>query len=93
MEEKQLTTKKSENLIIENRERLTASGILDVEAFSTEKIVLLTQSGTLTITGKNMRIKKLNSESKDTIIEGKIDGSVYTDGKTERESFLKRVLK
>lgn len=93
MEEKQVSTKKRENLIIENRERLTASGICDVEAFTTEKIVLLTQSGTLTVTGKNMRIKKLNSESMDAIIEGKIDGSVYTDGKTEKESFLKRVLK
>ncbi len=93
MEEKQGTVKKNENLIIENRERLTASGVCDVEAFSTEKIVLLTQSGTLTITGKNMRIKKLNSESKDAIVEGKIDGSVYADGKMEKESFLKRVLK
>lgn len=93
MEEKQITTKKRENLIIENRERLTASGICDVEAFTTEKIVLLTQSGTLTVTGKNMRIKKLNSESMDAIIEGKIDGSLYADGKQERESFLKRVLK
>ena len=93
MEEKQVSTKKRENLIIENRERLTASGICDVEAFTTEKIVLLTQSGTLTVTGKNMRIKKLNSESMDAIIEGKIDGSVYADGKAEKESFLKRVLK
>lgn len=93
MEEKQSTQKKNENLIIENRERLTASGILDVEAFSTDKIIFLTQSGSLTITGKELRIKKLNSESKDAIVEGKIDGSVYLDGKMEKESFLKRVLK
>ena len=93
MEEKQNLTKRNGNLIIENREKLTVSGIVDVENFSADKIILLTESGSLTITGKDMHIKKLNSESKDAVVEGKIDGCVYSDAKHTNESFFKRVLK
>ena len=93
MEEKQSLAKKNGNLIIENRQKLTVTAIYDVESFSGEKIVLLTEDGTLTVTGKDMHIKKLSAESKDAVIEGKIDGCVYSDGKRSNESFFKRVLK
>lgn len=93
MEEKQSLVKKNGNLIIENRQKLTVTAIFDVESFSGTKIVLLTEDGTLTVTGKDMHIKKLSAESKDAVIEGKIDGCIYADGKHNNESFFKRVLK
>ena len=92
-ENRQFGTKKSGNLILENRQKLSVSGICDVESFSTDKIMLLTDSGTLTISGSDMRVKKLSAESGEAIIEGEISGCVYKDGQIEKESFLKRVLK
>ena len=40
-----------------------------------------------------MKIKKLSTENGDIFIEGEINGCVYTKGKGDKESFLKRVLK
>lgn len=89
----EIANKKTGNIIIENRQKLTAGGIRDVESFSPERIVLLTDSHLLTVTGNNMKVKKLSTESGDIFIEGEINGCVYSHGKGDRESFLRRVLK
>ena len=85
--------RKNGNIIIENRQKLTASGVRDVESFSPEKIVLLTENALLTVTGNDMKVKKLSTESGDIFIEGEIGGCVYQKGRGEKEGFLKRVLK
>lgn len=85
--------KKAGNLILENRQKLTAGGIRDVESFSPEKIVLLTSEHLLTVTGSDLKVKKLSTESGEIFIEGEINGCVYTPGRGERESFLRKVLK
>ena len=75
-----IQNKKYGNLILENRQKLTVSGINDVESFDGDKIVLLTNDGTLTITGQNMKVKKLSSESGEATVEGEIDGLSYLRG-------------
>ena len=80
-------------LTLDSRSRLTLTGVTEVESFDEEKIILITHEGYLTVSGNGMRIKKLSSENGDAVVEGQINGCVYTDGKKEKESFLKRVLK
>ena len=87
------TNKKTGNIIIENRAKLTAGGVKDVESFSPEKIVLVGDSHLLTISGRGMKVKKLSTESGEIFIEGEINGCVYSQGRDERESFIRRVLK
>ena len=87
------TSKKTGNIIIENRAKMTAGGIRDVESFSTERIVLITDSHLLTVTGKGMKVKKLSTETGEIFIEGEISGCVYSEGRGIKEGFLKRVLK
>ncbi len=89
MQEK--TNRKNENLILENRKRLTITGISDVESFTTEKIVFITESGLLSVTGRELKVKKLSAENGDAIVDGQINGCVYSEG--NKEGFLKRVLK
>lgn len=89
----ELSTAKNGNVIIENRKKFTASGVKDVESFSPEKIVLETESAILTVTGSDMKVKKLSVETGDVFIEGQINGCVYSRGRTDKEGFLKRVLK
>ena len=89
----EITNKKAGNIIIENRAKITAGGVRDVESFSPDKIILITDAHLLTITGRGMKVKKLSTETGEIFIEGEINGCVYTEGKGERESFLKRVLK
>ena len=87
------TSKKTGNIIIENCAKMTAGGIRDVESFSTERIVLITDSHLLTVTGKGMKVKKLSTETGEIFIEGEISGCVYSEGRGNKEGFLKRVLK
>ena len=89
----EISLAKNGNIIIENRKKLTASGVKDVESFSPEKIVLETENATLTVSGAEMKVKKLSVETGDIFIEGQINGCVYSKGKTSGEGFLKRVLK
>lgn len=87
------TNRKIGNIIIENREKLTAGGVKDVESFTPEKIVIITESALLTVTGSAMKVKKLSTQNGEIYIEGEIAGCVYSSEKGEKESFLRRILK
>lgn len=89
----EISSAKNGNIIIENRKKLTASGVKDVESFSAEKIVLATENASLTVTGDNLKVKSLSTQNGDIYIEGDIGGCIYSRERGEKESFLKRVLK
>ena len=50
----------SHQLTLEGRERLTVSGVEDVERFDENTIVMSTTAGTLVISGENLHIGKLS---------------------------------
>ena len=71
--------KSAHNLILENREKLSLSGVLDVESFDEESIILHTDMGILIIKGDELHINKLNIDSSEIIIEGSINSCNYAD--------------
>lgn len=82
MEEKRtLKTVKSEvihNVILENRKKLSVSGVDDVESFNDEEIVLHTEEqGVLVLKGSDLHINKLNVDSGDVSITGEINSMEY----------------
>ncbi len=84
------------NLILENRKKLTLSGIEDVDCFDEESITLFTDEGTLTIKGSELHINKLSVETGEVAIEGQVDSLVYSDaagGKSKGMSFLARMFR
>lgn len=66
-------------VVIEDRARLTVSGVDDVESFDDEKVIISTDMGTMTVLGGDFRINKLNVDEGQIIIEGEIDEIQYTD--------------
>lgn len=83
------------NLILESRKKLTLSGIEDVDSFDEESIVLLTDTGTLSIRGEGLHINKLSVETGEVSIEGHVDSLVYSDGRggKEKGGFLARLFR
>lgn len=82
------------NLILENRKKLSVSGVNDVESFDEESIVLYTDMGTLTIKGSELHIQKLSVESGETVIEGRVDSCVYSEsGSRKGGGFLAKLFK
>lgn len=66
-------TKKSNNLfqniILENREKLNITGVLDVLSFDDEMIIIETELGLLTIKGEKLKISKLSLDTSDFSVE------------------------
>ena len=57
-ERKTVNTGVIQNLILENRGKLSISGVLDVLSFDDQVVIVETELGLLTIKGENLRINK-----------------------------------
>lgn len=69
------------SLILEGRERLSMSGVEDVESFDEESIVALTTRGTLVIHGSGLHIERLSLDVGELAVDGTVDSLEYLDTK------------
>lgn len=74
-----------QNIVLESRKKLSISGVIDVFSFDDQIVILETGLGMLTIKGEDLRINKLNIDTTEVIIEGKVDSLAYTE-KTDRKA-------
>ena len=86
---------KKNNLSLENRKRLTLTGVIEVINFDDETILLSTSLGKLTIKGEGLKVDKLDVKNGDVIIKGAISSLVYSNKgmKKNKENILKRIFK
>ena len=75
-----------QNLLLENREKLTISGVLDVLSFDDQIVILETELGLLTVKGENLRINKLSLDTADVIVDGEIYNLGYSEKNLEKKS-------
>ena len=75
-----------QNIILENREKITISGVLDVLSFDDQIVILETELGLLNIKGENLKINKLSIDTGDVIVEGDIINLGYSEKDIERKS-------
>ena len=75
-----------QNIVLENREKLSITGVNDVLSFDDQIVILETQLGLLTIKGENLRINKLSIDSEEVTIEGEIYNLSYSEKEIERKS-------
>ncbi|MCL2109025.1 MAG: sporulation protein YabP [Oscillospiraceae bacterium] len=71
--------KKSHNFILENRSKLILSGVIDVGSFNETEVVVYTSLGELRLKGKELQMNKVNVESGDMEITGRIEAAAYSD--------------
>ena len=58
-----------QNLILENRNKLSVSGVKDVLSFDDQVAITETELGLLTVKGENLRINKLSIDTSEIIVE------------------------
>ena len=75
-----------QNLILENREKLSISGVLDVLSFDDQIVILETELGLLTIKGENIRINKLSLDTAEVIVDGEIYSMSYSEKSIEKKN-------
>ena len=94
-ERKSMNTNIVQNLMLENRNRLNISGVLDVLSFDDQIIIVETELGMLTVKGDNLRINKLSIDTSEVIVEGEIMSLAYSNKDLDKknESFLGKIFK
>ncbi len=80
------------NIIIEDRKKLTLSGVKDVTSFDDETLLLETALGRLTVKGAGLHIVNFDTASGDLFAEGKIYAAVYTS-EERNGGFFSRVFR
>lgn len=74
------------------RERLTVSGVEDVERFDENGIVMSTSAGVLVVTGEDLHIGKLSLDGGELHVDGRIDSVTYEDEGQGRGGFFSRLF-
>lgn len=84
-----------QNLILENREKLSVSGVNDVLSFDDQVVMVDTELGLLTVKGENIRINKLSLDTAEVIIEGNISSLLYSQKSQEKNAgtILSKIFK
>ena len=86
-----------QNLILENREKLTITGVVDVLSFDDQIVIVETQGfGLLTIKGEDLRINKLSLDTSEVIVDGEISSLTYSQKVPEKNggtSLLSKIFK
>ena len=85
-ERKQMSSNTIQNVILENREKLTISGVLDVLSFDDQIVIVETELGLLTVKGENLRINKLSLDTTEVIVEGTIFNLSYSEKNLDKKS-------
>ena len=77
-----------QNIILENRNKLTVSGVKDVLSFDDQVVMIATDLGLLTVKGEDLKINKLNIDTSEVKVEGKINNLSYSENTLKSEGGL-----
>ena len=80
------------NIILEGREKLSISGVLDVQSFDEEQVLLETVRGMVVVRGQGLHVERLQLEAGELIVEGEIGLIEYDDSVQPRGSWFKRLF-
>lgn len=78
-EDRTRTPVRPHNVTMEERKRLSVTGVEEVESFDDGQVVMLTSGGTLIVKGSELNISKLNLDSGDVSIQGLVTELCYEE--------------
>ena len=80
---------KNHTVMLDNRQKLVLTGAEDVNGFNEETVSVQTSNGLLIIKGEKLHIDKLNLETGDVTIDGKINAMQYLHSGNTRSRLSK----
>ena len=94
-DEKKPRSASRHSLIIDRREKITVTGMLDVISFDEETVIGETELGIIVVRGNNLHVNKINLENGELSVDGEIGGITYEDsaGYGKGKSLLGRLFK
>ncbi len=80
---------KPHNLMMNNCEKMSLSGVFDVESFDDRCVICYTDFGKLVIRGNALRVDNMNVDTGDMEITGRVLSLCYVDEKPSKSVFSK----
>lgn len=79
------------SLVLDERERLSVTGVEDVASFDEASVIARTSRGLLIIRGEGLHIERLSLDAGELVVEGEVSALEYAE---ERQSggFLRRMF-
>lgn len=84
---------RTHNIHIDNRARMSITGVSDVESFHEQEIILETETGNLRIEGEGLHLTKLNLDDGQVVVEGLIIALEYEAPAPERQGLFSRMFR
>ncbi len=81
------------NIVVQERTKVSITGVYDVESFDEHEVLMETSGGALIISGEELHVERLNLENNEILLEGNILSIIYSDEIKPRGSFLSRLFK
>lgn len=78
-------------LVLDERSRLSVTGVTDVLSFDEGAVLLRTEMGLLTVQGRELRLKTLSPEGGLISVEGNVASVVYEESR-QKGGWLSRLL-
>lgn len=83
---------KSHLLTMEDRNRLSMTGAVNVDNFEETNMSIETVMGELFLKGSKMHIIKFDTQAGELVIEGDFDSMEYTDNSGRKGGFLSKLF-
>ena len=83
---------RSHSIHLDDRARMSVTGVLDVQSFDEQDIDLLTEAGPLLIEGEGLHITKLSLEEGLVQLEGDVVSMEYQQAEAPRRGLFGRIL-
>ncbi|MCC8168877.1 MAG: sporulation protein YabP [Oscillospiraceae bacterium] len=83
IEQKKQNQLREHSLVMDNRRKISLTGVDEVESFSESAVTLKTCMGGLIIKGKSLTINKLNTDTGELDVNGEVSSIQYTAKKSE----------
>ena len=81
------------NVIMEERHHLSVSGVMDIERFDEEEVIVATELGQLSIKGQGLHLNKIDVSDGELSIEGELDSISYSQQSVKGGSLLARLFR
>ncbi len=82
------------NIILENRARLSISGVTDVEGFDENAVSLYTSMGDLVVRGKDLKVEAVSLETGEMLISGQVKSLAWGDkDRTKKPSLWQKLIR
>lgn len=84
---------KNQNIVLEDRNKMTISGVELVDSFNENTIILSTIKGGLSVKGENLNINKLNLDEGSVRITGLINSMTYISKEGTPKNIMAKIFK